>query len=126
MKTERHKQKEFLAALKTSLKSYEENVLQQKELEALMPKLEKALKICQDERRQFTDERLAQIAEEVGKLYEKIHPQEGKDKISLELDPKQRASLGISTEFCGETDIKPQAYFSESHLDTLGDRKSNV
>ncbi|MEO0770880.1 MAG: hypothetical protein AAFY72_15910 [Cyanobacteria bacterium J06649_4] len=120
MKTLRQDKKQFVATLKKSIKNYQENVEEQKELEALIPRLEKALAICEEERRRFTDELLTKIASEVGRLYEKIHPGEGKDKISLALDPKKRASLGISTEFCGEADVPPQAYFSESHLDTLG------
>lgn len=28
--------------------------------------------------------------------------------------------MDIKTEFCGKSDVQPQAYFSESHLDTLG------
>ena len=120
MKSLRQDKKQFIAALKKSLKNYQENIQQQEELEALLPRLERALEISEDERRRFTDELLAKIATEVGRLYEKIHPGEGKDKISLELHPKKRASLDISSEFCGKSDLPPQAYFSESHLDTLG------
>jgi hypothetical protein len=56
----------------------------------------------------------------VGELYERIHPGEGLNKISLALDVAKRASLEISTEFEGKKDAPPQAYFSDSHLDTLG------
>jgi hypothetical protein len=63
---------------------------------------------------------LAKIADEVGKLYEAVHPGEGLNKITLELDPNKRASLEIGADFCGQTGTPPQAYFSQSHLDTLG------
>jgi len=92
----------------------------QKELDALLPRLEKALEIVEEERRKFTDEILSKIAGEVGRIYEIVHPGEGLNKISLELDPNKRASLEIATEFCGQTGAPPQAYFSDSHLDTLG------
>jgi hypothetical protein len=36
------------------------------------------------------------------------------------LDPKKRASLEIGATFCGQSGTPPQAYFSDSHLDTLG------
>ncbi len=49
-----------------------------------------------------------------------LHPGEGLNKISLELDPKKRASLEIGASFCGQSKTPPQAYFSDSHLDTLG------
>ena len=84
-----------------------------------MPKLKQALEIVEEERKDFTDTILAQIAAEVGRIYELVHPGEGLNKISLELDPARRASLDIGASFCGEA-TPPQAYFSESHLDTLG------
>jgi hypothetical protein len=39
--------------------------------------------------------------------------------VSLLLDAKKRASLDISASFRGES-LPPHAYFSDSHLDTLG------
>jgi hypothetical protein len=56
----------------------------------------------------------------VGVLYETVHPGEGLNKISLALDAAKRASLDISAEFASNHDAPPQAYFSDSHLDTLG------
>jgi energy-coupling factor transporter ATP-binding protein EcfA2 len=115
----RQDKKQFLATLKLALETYEENVQQQQELEVLLPRLELALNILEEERRSFTDEVLSEIANEVGRLYEIIHPGEGLNKISLQLDPKKRASLDINAEF-SRSRVPPQAYFSESHLDTLG------
>lgn len=112
--------KQFISALKKSLNNYEENLKKQKELDFIIPKLSETLKIMEEERRKFTDETLSSIAEEVGKLYESIHPGEGLNKIGLQLDPKKRSSLAIDTNFCGSSRVPPQAYFSESHLDTLG------
>jgi hypothetical protein len=86
---------------------------------AMVPALEKMLAIIRDERKAFTDSILSRIAKEVGLLYEIVHPGEGLDKISLQLDPKKRASLDLQADFLGK-DVVPQAYFSESHLDTLG------
>jgi hypothetical protein len=118
--TTRQDQKQFLATLKSALKTLKENIRAQKELDVLLPKLRKALEIVDDERRKFTDAVLSNIAGEVGRIYEIVHPGEGLNKISLELDPNRRASLEIATEFCGEKGAPPQAYFSDSHLDTLG------
>lgn len=111
--------KQFLSTLKRAVKTCTENTLAQKELDALLPRLERALEIAEEERRQFTDATLAKIATEVGRLYEEVHPGEGLNKISLELDPAKRASLEIGASFCGQS-TPPQAYFSDSHLDTLG------
>lgn len=113
-------QNQFINTLKQALKTYKTNVQAQKELDRLLPRLELALEIVVDERRKFTDGILNTIAAKVGELYEAVHPGEGLNKISLELDPSRRASLDIGASFGGQTGTPPQAYFSQSHLDTLG------
>ena len=116
----RQDSKRFIATLKLALETYLQNADAQKELDVLIPSLERAHEIVMDERQKFTDSVLSNIACEVGRLYEVVHPGEGLNKISLELDPNKRASLEIGASFCGRTGSPPQAYFSESHLDTLG------
>jgi len=118
--TIRQDKKQFTGTLKRALKTYTENVQSQKELDTLLPRLNRALEIVVEERRLFSDSILAKIAAEVGRIYELVHPGEGLNKISLELDPDKRASLEMGASFCGEVGTPPQAYFSESHLDTLG------
>lgn len=113
-------QNQFVNTLKQALKTYKANVQAQKELDRLIPHLDRALEIVEDERRKFTDGVLQAIAAKVGGLYEAVHPGEGLNKISLELDPKRRASLDIGASFGGQSGTPPQAYFSQSHLDTLG------
>jgi hypothetical protein len=105
--------------LKKALNTWRDNTQAQKDLDRLIPRLQSALKIMEEERRRFTDDVLSDISEQIGLLYEAVHPGEGLNKISLELDPKKRASLEIGASFCGQ-DTPPQAYFSDSHLDTLG------
>ncbi len=118
--TIRQDKKQFLTTLNRALTTYSENILAQKELDALLPKLNRVLEIVEEERRIFSGTILAKIAGEVGRIYELVHPGEGLNKISLQLDPAKRASLQIGADFCGEAGAPPQAYFSESHLDTLG------
>lgn len=112
-------EKQFIAALNAAIEQYESNLRRSKELEGLVPRAESALAICIEERRKFTDGILSDIAEKVGQLYEMVHPGEGLDKIALPLDPGKRASLELKAEFSGR-EVPPQAYFSQSHLDTLG------
>ena len=90
------------------------------DLQRILPAIEQTLAVVERERRAFTDGILQAIAIRVGELYEVVHPGEGLNKISLELGATKRASLEISTEFAGRRDTPPQAYFSDSHLDTLG------
>jgi recombinational DNA repair ATPase RecF len=40
--------------------------------------------------------------------------------VGFYLNPKFIGSLGFTGHFQGKDDIQPQAYYSESHLDTLG------
>ncbi|MBC7986325.1 MAG: AAA family ATPase [Sphingomonadaceae bacterium] len=109
----------FRASLKSAVDRYETNAARVAELAALIPNLDTAWAQCVEERQKFTDSIIGEIAKDVGKHYEKVHPGEGLDKIALELDPARRASLNLGATFEGH-DAPPQAYFSQSHLDTLG------
>jgi energy-coupling factor transporter ATP-binding protein EcfA2 len=109
----------FRTQLKSAAERYESNTARVAELSALIPNLELALAQCVEERQKFTDGIISSIAKEVGKLYDKVHPGEGLDKIALALDPARRASLNLGATFEGH-DAPPQAYYSQSHLDTLG------
>lgn len=112
-------EKKFTASLKSALDRYNENTARRAELDTLVPLLEEALKTCIEQRQAFTNKIIGDIADEVGKLYELVHPGEGLEKIALPLDPKKRASIELEAKFSGQ-DVPPQAYFSQSHLDTLG------
>jgi hypothetical protein len=106
--------------LKTAFETLQNNSGIKTELDLVLPHLKKMLNAVEFERKKFTDEVLHRIAVNVGELYEMVHPGEGMNKISLELDPVKRASLEIAAEFRGANKTPPQAYFSDSHLDTLG------
>ncbi|MDR3569324.1 MAG: AAA family ATPase [Syntrophobacteraceae bacterium] len=117
--TERYDKKQTITNLAKGLENWRSNSETLEALDRLIPRLTKALELLGEERRKFTDSVLTNIANEVGRLYEAVHPGEGLDKISLQLDPNKRASLEIEANFCGQC-APPQAYFSDSHLDTLG------
>jgi energy-coupling factor transporter ATP-binding protein EcfA2 len=112
--------KQFIGTLRTLLDALTNNEKSAKEIEAFLPRLRETLKLVERERKRFTDSILSAISSRVGQLYEAIHPSEGLNKIVLALDSAKRASLEIATEFGGKQDTPPQAYFSDSHLDTLG------
>jgi len=112
--------KKFVGTLRSSLDALASNERRAKELEVLVPRLEKTLELVERERKKFTDNILNAISIRVGELYETIHPREGLNKIVLALDAGKRASLEIAANFGGNADAPPQAYFSDSHLDTLG------
>lgn len=110
---------ERLKAVKSAHDRYETNRARKAGAEAALPSAKAALEICVKTRQTFTDKIMAEIATQVGELYEKVHPGEGLEKIALQLDPKKRASVEMQAKFSGK-DVPPPAYFSQSHLDTLG------
>jgi len=116
---QRQAQAQNHSALQGAVQNYTESMQTQRELDVLLPRLQRALDIVVEERKRYTDKLLADIANEVGRLYECVHSHEGLSKISLQLDAKKRASLAINTIFHG-TVAPPTAYFSDSHMDTLG------
>ena len=82
--------------------------------------LEKILKIIENERKSYVENILDSISQDVENSYSKLHPNENLDKIKLYLKPRVQGSLEIKSDFQGNSDVPPQAYFSDSHLDTLG------
>lgn len=108
-----------LNMLKRALASVEDNGKKAHELDAKLRRAQAILLIVEKRRKDFVDAVLSQISTEVGDLCEKLHPGEG-IKVRLYLNPKRAGSLESDAEFEGVKDVPPQAYYSESHLDTLG------
>lgn len=106
-------------AVEKAVERFEAAKERREEAERLLPHLEAAHKIYVETRQAFTNATMAEIAGKVGELYEKVHPGEGLDIIALQLDPKRRSSVDMKANFAG-SDVPPPAYFSQSHLDTLG------
>jgi len=90
------------------------------EAEMVRHGLERALEIVHGERIAFTQRVLADVRDETNRLYALIHPGEPLGLDQLLLDENRRGSLLQICSFEGHSDVVPQAYFSESHLDTLG------
>ncbi len=91
-----------------------------REAETLRLGLEHALQIVQGERIAFIQRVLAEVRDETNRLYALIHPDEPLGLNQLLLDENRKGSLLQICSFEGVSDVVPQAYFSESHLDTLG------
>lgn len=93
---------------------------EQKLTKKLQEKLKAVLTVVEHERKEFVKKVFLEISQDLCDLYEKIHPGEKIANVSLNLDPNRRGSINIISQFFSENDVPPQAYFSESHLDTLG------
>jgi len=89
-------------------------------VEKVFAALQKALDIIHSKRIDFTQGILNEVADEWNRLYRRIHPNEQLGNCTLSLDPDRRHSLHQGAEFEGHQGVPPQAFFSDSHLDTLG------
>src|SRR5215475_7136875 len=107
-----------------SVKQYYRRVVESeedlREAETLRQGLERALEIVRRERIAFIQRALAEVRDETNRLYALIHPDEPLGLDRLLLDENKKGSLLQICSFEGVSDVAPQAYFSESHLDTLG------
>lgn len=90
---------QFVATLKRAVTITHENKRNYDELDALLKKLRRALEIITEKRHQFTDRVLNDIAAEVSRLYEEVHPRENLNSIKLQLESGKRASLEIGADF---------------------------
>jgi len=107
-------------AVKGNLDTLKQKATDAKELEGLLKRLKKALEILSQQRKDFVENILASISMEVETLYAKLHPGEGIGNIRFYLKPNAIGSLEIDGQFHETCELPPQAYYSESHLDTLG------
>jgi len=107
-------------AVKGHVDTYRTKQARAKELETWQKRLQELYDISSDERKIYVEEVLEKISDEVEKLYEQIHPDEGIGKIRFYLKPNAIGSLEFDGYFQTATEVPPQAYYSESHLDTLG------
>lgn len=114
------KQLNNLSSINQYVKTLDEKLAEARQKESLSQRLQQAVTIVEARRKAYVEGILAEIAQEVDKLYQKIHPAEGIGAIKLKLDENKHGSLIYGVAFGGQKDLHPQPYYSESHLDTLG------
>jgi energy-coupling factor transporter ATP-binding protein EcfA2 len=107
-------------AIKNYFETMKQKQAQAASLEALLKNLKAILDIVSKERKDYVEEILKSISGEVERLYATLHPGEDIGKVSFYLKPNTIGSLEFDAQFCDASDLPPQAYYSESHLDTLG------
>lgn len=110
----------IINSIRVQYEQLQESIAASEELERLQAALQDAYNTARLTRIEFTQQILDDIATECNRLYALIHPGEPIAISRLALDQGRRASLSQSATFEGHSDVPPQAYFSESHLDTLG------
>ncbi|MCI0662725.1 MAG: AAA family ATPase [Acidobacteria bacterium] len=120
---DRNRAQDAVFSLGEALKKANESVLKSHSLaEVNLPKLMEespAVREALVASREEAQKTLNQF-NETNRLYSAIHPGEPLGLDQLSLDENRRGSLLQICSFEGHNDVVPQAYFSESHLDTLG------
>lgn len=86
----------------------------------LLADLQVALEIVMQQRKDYIEEILTSISTEVHALYSRLHPNEQIGQVKFFLKQNTIGSLEFDAGFHSGVNLPPQAYYSESHLDTLG------
>ena len=107
-------------AVKGYVDTLRQKLVAAKASETLLAKLKRALEILTQERKNYVEGILENISDEVETLYTTLHPGEGIGKVRFFLRPNMIGSLEFDAQFQNIGELPPQAYYSESHLDTLG------
>ena len=107
-------------AIQTYFETMKGKQAQAASLEGLLKTLKAVLDVVSRERKDYVEEILKSISGEVERLYATLHPGEDIGKVSFYLKPNTIGSLEFDAQFYDAPDLPPQAYYSESHLDTLG------
>lgn len=108
-----------ISSVRELSRQVENGITDSKRKEQQSKALQAAYDVARLARIEFTQSILDDVANECNRLYACIHPGEPIALSKLELDQGRRASLNQVASFAGRNDVPPQAYFSESHLDTL-------
>ena len=107
-------------ALKTHLAAIDELTGVVDATQAQADHLNAMLAIVEQERKQYVQSTVDGISGTVSALYRRVHPDEPLGDLSFGLKPKTIGSLTLTSRFGEAANVSPAAYYSESHLDTLG------
>jgi hypothetical protein len=78
------------------------------------------IKLAEDARKDAVNTILKEITSLANSYFDAIHPDENLGDLKIFTRESQGASLAITSKFHGKDAEDPRAYYSESHLDTLG------
>ena len=109
-----------LNAIKGHIETSTEKARAAADLGDVSRRLGAILQIVEKLRKAYVEGILADISGLTEDLYQKVHPHENIGKMRFFLKPDVVGSLEFAGQFQASSDVQPQAYYSESHLDTLG------
>jgi len=106
--------------IKSQVDLVEQNKSDVESESAISKSLEQTLEIVRRTRLDHTQAILDDVFDDFRDYWEALHPNEPIKPTRLKLSETTKGSLNQLGSFGDHEDIAPQAYFSESHLDTLG------
>lgn len=109
-----------LNAIKSHLEVLASGDAELRDRQQLAIRLGRILEVVERERKRYVSELMNNIAESVATLYARIHPDEPLGHPSFHVKEQFAGSLELRANFAAKTGVPPAAYYSESHLDTLG------
>lgn len=109
-----------LNALKSHLQVLTSSEAELRDRQHLSLRLGRMLEVVERERKRYVNDLMDGIAESAATLYARIHPDEPLGHPSFRVKVQTAGSLELKANFADQTGIPPGAYYSESHLDTLG------
>jgi energy-coupling factor transporter ATP-binding protein EcfA2 len=112
--------KHQLHTIQSAFEAYNGTIENAKTALEIHQKLEEAHKLVRSKRVKFIQDILDEVSTEADRLYNIIHPNEHAGSVRFTLDVARRASLNQYGDFAGHSEVEPQGYYSDSHLDTLG------
>jgi hypothetical protein len=71
-------------------------------------------------RKRGLDRLLAELEGELGRLYGRLHPDEGYGAITMPVQRRRRSSVALRARYLGDEASHPLSTFSHGHLDSLG------
>lgn len=109
-----------LTAIKQHIATVGEKTAVAKDLEAVSKGLRQLLDVVESQRKSYVDGLLADVSTRAQAMYARVHPGEDLGSVRFFLKPSVMGSLECDGMFEGISGVPPQAYYSDSHLDTLG------
>lgn len=107
-------------AIKGHVETIDEKSKAATDFDRLHKRLAAIHKVVEKERKAYVTGVLDAVSDTVESMYSRLHPDEDLGGIRLYLKPNVIGSLEFDAKFQSVQDVPPQAYYSESHLDTLG------
>ncbi|MDQ3819152.1 MAG: AAA family ATPase [Acidobacteriota bacterium] len=109
-----------LKAIKNLLEAVKRTKAEARGYERVYNRLVTFYEIVEARRKAYVEDVLQNISGTVEELYMKIHPNEPVGDFRFYLKRNVMGSLEFDSRFETASKVPPQAYYSESHLDTLG------